>query len=112
MPFDSQSDDEPPSYIDLVMNMKAKENTTKTKKRPIRVLNDGTVVGVDLEDGETGLAAGAFSGGRHSRASLITVEDENGLPKHKIRRVIKKKKKKVPVGDRQPDEALDPRGSY
>ena len=53
MPFDSQSDEEPPSTMDLIMQMTGKDGINK--KRPLRILNDGVVVGVDLEDGTNGL---------------------------------------------------------
>lgn len=53
MPFDSQSDEEPPSTMDFIMQMTGREENNK--KRPLRILNDGVVVGVDLEDGNNGL---------------------------------------------------------
>ena len=39
--------------MDLIMQMTGKEGNNK--KRPLRILNDGVVVGVDLEDGTNGL---------------------------------------------------------
>ena len=86
MPFDSD-DDEPPSFMDMVQ-------ASKPKQRPIRVLNDGSIVAAELEDGSSGLNDDAYNRG-NSPLSLIEVEDENGNTKMKIRKVTKKKKKKV-----------------
>ena len=39
--------------MDFIMQMTGREENNK--KRPLRILNDGVVVGVDLEDGNNGL---------------------------------------------------------